>query len=175
MKLRRTALTLSMTVAAIAVPAAAGIGAQALAACSTTQEYFYVEKGHLVDIGTNVRSDWLTGPGRITYTETVTAESNMSYTNDMNITAEAVIANISTTYGKSVGKSKSTSKSWSYGADVPAGKTRYLQQFYEHWRVQVVKWKYTNKNCKTHKIIKKKTATFPLKNGHYLWELVGGK
>ncbi|MCP3799945.1 hypothetical protein NLX83_11830 [Allokutzneria sp. A3M-2-11 16] len=175
MKIRRTALTLSMTVAAFVVPAAAGIGAQALAACSTTQEYFYVKNGHLVDRGTNIRSDWLTGPGRITYTKTATAESNTTYNNDMNITAEAVIANISTTYGKSVGKSKSTSQSWSYGADVPAGKTRYLQQFYEHWRVTVVKWKYTNKNCKTTKVIKEKVATFPLKNGHYLWELVGGK
>jgi hypothetical protein len=122
---------------------------------------------------TNLYSDWMEGPGRITYQKTATSESNSSWSGDLGVSIPLVIAEIQNKYSKTVGKSHAVTDSWSYTAEVPANKVRRLHQLKQSWRVQVVRWKYTTSDCKKTKEVSNKTATFPTKNRDYMWILVG--
>ncbi|MFD7152963.1 hypothetical protein ACFV9C_00095 [Kribbella sp. NPDC059898] len=141
--------------------------------CDTNTVYWYTRSGHEVYVGTNLHSDWMEGPGRITYQKTATSESNSSWSGDLGVSIPLVIAEIQSKYAKTVGKSQSVTDSWSYTAEVPSGKVRRLQQLKQSWRVQVVRWKYTTSDCKKTKELSNKTATFPTKNRDYMWILVG--
>jgi len=141
--------------------------------CDTKQTYYYVKGGHEVYVGTNLYSEWLEGPGRITYQKTATSEANSSWSGDLGVSINLVIGEINNKYAKTVGKSHSVSAAWSYTAEVPAGKIRRLQQLKQSWRVQVVTWRYTTSDCKKTKDLSNKTATFPVKNRDYLWILIG--
>jgi hypothetical protein len=141
--------------------------------CDTKQVYWYTRYGHEVYVGTNLYSNWLEGPGRVTYSETATSESNSSWSGDLGVSIPLVIAEIQNKYSKTVGKSYSVSQAWSYTAEVPAGKIRRLHQLKQSWRVTVVRWRYTTSDCKKTKELSAKVATFPTKNRDYMWILVG--
>lgn len=141
--------------------------------CDTGKTYWYVRDGKKLEVGTNLHSDWFEGPGSITYSKTATAETNGSYSGEIGVSADAVIAKVDTTYGKTVGKSTSHSASWSYRAEVPKGKTRRLQQLKEAYSVVVYKWHYTKKDCSATKETDSERATFPIKGGEYSWMLIG--
>lgn len=148
-------------------------GASAAKKCDTKQVYYYLKNGYEAYIGTNLYSDWLEGPGRITYQKTATSESNSSWSGDLGVSVNVVIAEIKSTYAKTVGKSHSVSDSWSYSAEVPKGQVRRLHQLKQSWSVQVVTWRYTTSDCKKTKELSNKRATFPVKNHDYMWILVG--
>lgn len=141
--------------------------------CDTKQVYYYVKNGYESYVGTNLYSDWMEGPGRITYQKTATSEANSSWSGDLGVSVNAVIAEIKSTYGKTVGKSHSVSDSWSYSAEVPKGKVRRLHQLKQSWTVRVVTWRYTTTDCKKTKELSNKGAKFPVKNHDYMWVLVG--
>jgi hypothetical protein len=141
--------------------------------CDTKAVYWFTRGGKEVYVGTNLYSEWLEGPGRITYQKTATSESNSAWTGDLGVSIPLVIAEIQSKYAKTVGKSHSVSQTWSYTAEVPAGKIRRLHQLKQSWRVQVVRWRYTTSDCKKTKELSSKTATFPVKNRDYMWILIG--
>jgi hypothetical protein len=164
--------------AGLLAPGLVALGAEAVPAgvtkkCNTKEINWYVRGGKEVYVGTNLKSDWMEGPGRITYQKTATSESNSSWTGDLGVSTNLVIAEIKSSYAKTVGKSHSVSDSWSYTAEVPKNKVRRLHQLKQSWRVQVVRWRYTTTDCKKTKEVSNKTATFPVKNHDYLWILVG--
>lgn len=76
-------------------------------------------------------SDYLRGPGTITYTSNKTATVNATMSASVTAEAGVVFAKASTTIGVSVGKSWSKSGSWSYAKPVPKGKTARLRMFHE--------------------------------------------
>lgn len=171
MRLRRGIAAGVLIATGLVVPAAAN--AAPAAKCDTNTINWYTRGGHEVYVGTNLYSDWMEGPGRITYQKTATSESNSSWSGDLGVSIPLVIAEIQNKYSKTVGKSHSVTDSWSYTAEVPAGKVRRLHQLKQSWRVQVVRWKYTTSDCKKTKEVSNRTATFPTKNRDYLWILVG--
>jgi hypothetical protein len=180
MRVRRL-VTVVAGVAGLVAPGLVAMGAQAAPAgevrvarkCNTKEINWYVRGGKEVYVGTNLKSDWMEGPGRITYSKTATSESNSSWSGDLGVSINLVIGEIQNKYSKTVGKSHSVSDSWSYTAEVPAGKVRRLHQLKQSWRVQVVRWRYTTSDCKKTKEVSNKTATFPVKNHDYMWILVG--
>ncbi|GAB2572627.1 hypothetical protein [Kribbella endophytica] len=180
MRVRRM-LGITVGLAGLLAPGFVALGAEAAPAtvdavakkCNTKEINWYVRGGKEVYVGTNLYSDWMEGPGRITYQKTATSESNSSWTGDLGISANVVIAEIKSQYAKTVGKSHSVSDSWSYTAEVPKNKVRRLHQLKQSWRVQVVRWRYTTTDCKKTKEVSNKTATFPVKNHDYMWILVG--
>ncbi|MGZ0150166.1 hypothetical protein ACXJJ3_24105 [Kribbella sp. WER1] len=173
MRLRRGIAAGVLIATGLVVPGVASAVPAAAKKCDTGAVYWYTKGGHEVYVGTNLHSDWMEGPGRITYQKTATSESNSSWSGDLGVSIPLVIAEIQSKYAKTVGKSQSVTDSWSYTAEVPSGKVRRLQQLKQSWRVQVVRWKYTTGDCKKTKELSNKTATFPTKNRDYLWILVG--
>lgn len=173
MRLRRGIAAGVLIATGLVVPGVASAAPAAGKKCDTKTVYWYTRSGHEVYVGTNLHSDWMEGPGRITYQKTATSESNSSWSGDLGVSIPLVIAEIQSKYAKTVGKSQSVTDSWSYTAEVPSGKVRRLQQLKQSWRVQVVRWRYTTSDCKKTKEISNKTATFPTKNRDYMWILVG--
>ncbi|MGC4944031.1 hypothetical protein [Kribbella sp. DT2] len=174
----RTMLGITAATAGLLAPGMVALGAEAAPAaaakkCNTKEINWFVRGGHEVYIGTNLYSDWMEGPGRITYQKTATSESNSSVSGTLGVGIDAVIAEIRSEYSKTVGKSHSVSDSWSYTAEVPKNKVRRLHQLKQSWRVQVVRWRYTTTDCKKTTDVSNKTATFPVKNHDYMWVLVG--
>lgn len=177
MRLRRGIVAGLLLATSLAVPGgpayAAAVPETAAKKCNTKTVYWYLRGGKEVYIGTNLHSDWMEGPGRITYQKSATSESNSSWSGDLGVSISAVIGEIQSKYSKTVGKSHSISDSWSYTAEVPKGQVRRLQQLKQSWRVSVVRWRYTTSNCKKTKELSSKSATFPVKNHDYMWLLIG--
>ncbi|MGW7686672.1 hypothetical protein ACWGID_38390 [Kribbella sp. NPDC054772] len=173
MRVRRGIAAGLLLTTGLVVPAVATAAPAAAKKCDTNEVNWYAKGGHEVYVGTNLYSDWMEGPGRITYQKTATSESNSSWTGDLGVSIPLVIAEIQNKYAKTVGKSHSVTDSWSYTAEVPANKVRRLHQLKQSWRVQVVRWKYTKSDCSATKELSNKTATFPTKNNDYMWILVG--
>lgn len=100
---------------------------------------------------TNLKSDYLAGPGTITYTKTTTAEVNASMSGEVTAEESVVLASASQTIGVSLGASWSKSGSWSYSKPVPAGKVARLVMFHESRKFLVTKY-YLDHDCNVHTI-----------------------
>src|SRR5438105_15839933 len=104
------------TAAAVAVAALATVGLQVAAGeadaapsgaaspdqtaagkCDTSKTYWWTRYGHDADIGTNLHSDWLDGPGAITYQQTATSEANSSWSGSLGVDIDAAIAHMQST------------------------------------------------------------------------------
>lgn len=132
MKLRRATAVALMAASVTIAPAALGGGAQALAACPEVGNVYYsISNGAKSWLKTNLRSDYLRGPGTITYNKTATSSVNASVSGTTSAEAGVVFAKASVSLSVTVGGSYSKSDSWSYAAHVAAGQTKRLQQFKE--------------------------------------------
>ncbi|MFB9906361.1 hypothetical protein [Allokutzneria oryzae] len=172
MRIRTAVTSTALALTAVVGPAAAGIGAQALAACPEVGQNFYaISNGKVAWKATNLRSDYLTGPGAITYSKNSTSETNASLTGTTTAEAGAIFAKASVSLGVQVGKSWSKGDTWSYRADVPAGKTMRLQQFKEA-RSFTVKKTTIVAPCNV-KTVWTKSVVAPVKNNNFKWSLVG--
>jgi hypothetical protein len=89
----------------------------------------------------NLRSDYLKGPGTISYSKSKTAEVNASMSASVEAEAGVVFAKASASIGTSVGASWSKSGTWSYSKDVPAGKTAQLVMYHTTKKFVVTKKK----------------------------------
>lgn len=73
--------------------------------------------------GTNVSSDWLTGPGTITRTVSTTATDSSSQSASVGVSYGTIIAKAEAKYSKDWSTSTSKSQSWSYSKSIPSGET----------------------------------------------------
>ncbi|PRX49992.1 hypothetical protein B0I33_102108 [Prauserella shujinwangii] len=160
------ALALSVTVA----PAALGAGAQAVAACPEVGNVYYsISNSSRSWIKTNLRSDYLRGPGTITYNKTTTSTVNASVSGTTSAEAGVVFAKASVSLSVTVGASYSKSDSWSYSATVPSGKTKRLQQYKEGRKFTATKTRIVAP-CDV-RTVWKRTFNAPVKNAVYKWQL----
>ena len=170
MRIRTAVTSTALAFTATIAPAAVGLGAQAFAACPEVgQVYYSISNGKKDWKPTNLRSDYLTGPGAISYTKSATSETNASLTGTTTAEAGAIFAKASVSLGVQVGKSWSKSDTWSYRADVPAGQTRRLQQ-YKEARAFTVKKTTIVAPCNV-KTVWTKNVVAPVKNNNFLWQL----
>ncbi len=174
MRLRSVAVSVLLGCAVVVAPAALGAGAGALAIqpCPEVNDPpdYIISNGSRAWMATNLRSDYLRGPGTITYNKTTTSTVNASITGTTSVEAGVIFAKASASLSVSVGASYSKSDSWSYAATVPAGKVMRLQQYKEGRAFTVQKYKIVPP-CKT-KYLWKKKVTAPVRNASYLWQLV---
>jgi hypothetical protein len=114
----------------------------AFAACPEVGDVYYyftnVTKSRLLS---NLRSDYLRGPGTITYTKTTTGTVQASVTATVSAEAGIVFAKASASIGVTVGGSWSKSDTWSYSKPVPSGKTARLVMWHESRKFTVTKKK----------------------------------
>ncbi len=121
-------------------------------------------------LATNLRSDFLRGPGTITYSKTATSTVNASITGTTSAEAGIIFAKASVSLAVTVGASYSKADTWSYAATVPAGKVMRLQQYKEGRAFTVRKYRIVPP-CTTKYLWTKKVSA-PVKNASYLWQLV---
>ncbi|WP_162829980.1 hypothetical protein [Amycolatopsis palatopharyngis] len=132
MRTRRAAAAVLMAVSVTVTPAVLGGGAQAFAACPEVGNVYYsISNGAKSWLKTNLRSDYLRGPGTITYNKTTTSSVNASVSGTTSAEAGVVFAKASVSLSVTVGGSYAKSDSWSYAAHVSAGQTKRLQQYKE--------------------------------------------
>lgn len=112
----------------------------AFAACTEVGQVFYsfsnVTTSRLLS---NLRSDYLRGPGTITYTKTTTGTASASMTGTVSAEAGVVFAKASASIGVTVGGSWSKSDTWSYSKPVPSGTTARLVMWHESRKFTVKK------------------------------------
>lgn len=175
MRLRSVAAVVLLACASGVVPAVTGAGPQALALypCPEVRDPpDYTFSGSSRSwLATNLRSDYLRGPGTITYNKTATSTVNASITGTTSAEAGVIFAKASVSLAVSVGASYAKSDSWSYASTVPAGKVLRLQQYKEARTFTVRKYRIVPP-CTTKYLWTKKVSA-PVKNASYLWQLVG--
>lgn len=114
----------------------------ASAHCSDMGEVFYrihnVKKSRLA---TNLKSDYLRGPGTINYTRTKTASVSVTGTVSVGAEAGIIFAKASASASVSVGGTWSHGGSWSYTKPVPSHKTARLVMYHESRSFDVVKYR----------------------------------
>ncbi|MFD8499320.1 hypothetical protein [Amycolatopsis sp. NPDC059657] len=169
MRLRHVVASIALTAGLCVAPAAQALAIQPCPEVNDPPDY-KISNGAKAWMATNLRSDYLTGPGSITYNKTTTSEVNASITGTTEAEAGIIFAKASASLSVSVGGSYSKSDSWSYTAEVPAGKTMRLQQYKEGRSFTVVKYRIVPP-CKVKNLWTKK-VTAPVKSPSYLWNLV---
>ncbi|MEV4311618.1 hypothetical protein [Actinocrispum sp. NPDC049592] len=170
MRIRSIAAAGSLALATFALPTVTGLGAQAFAVCPEVGQVSYtISNGAKVWQATNLHSDYLTGPGTITYSKNTTSTVNASITGTTSAEAGVIFAKASVSLSVTVGGSYSKSDTWSYSATVPAGQTKKLQQ-YKDARSFTVKKTQIVAPCNV-KTVWTKKVTAPVKNNVYKWAL----
>lgn len=100
----------------------------------------------------NLRSDYLRGPGTIKYEETKTASTKAEMTASVSAEAGVVFAKASTSIGVTVGKEWSKSGSWSYEAKVDRGRTARLVMWHKSRSFLVTKKRLNPEHCSYHRV-----------------------
>lgn len=114
----------------------------AQAACPEVGQVFYSFSSVSTSrLASNLKSDYLVGPGTINYTSSKTMTVSASMTATVSAEAGVVFAKASASIGVTVGASYSKSGSWSYSKPVPSGKTARLVRFRESRAFVVTKTK----------------------------------
>lgn len=132
-------------VASMTVPTMAA--SPALARCDAPT---YIYKFTNVSVSkrlSNLRSDYLKGPGTITYTRTKTATAKAEMTATVSAEAGVVFAKASTSLGVTVGKEWSKSGTWSYSAKVEKGRTARLVMWHKSRSFLVTKKRLDPEGC----------------------------
>jgi hypothetical protein len=136
----RRLLSLLTALPLAAVLAVAGPATSATAACPEVGNVYYSFSNKSTSrILSNLRSEYLHGPGSINYTKNKTATTNASMTGTVSAEAGVVFAKASASLGVTVGKTWSKGDSWSYTMSVPRGKTARMVMWHESRRFTVTK------------------------------------
>lgn len=115
------------------------VGAAAAYCTEVGNVYYSFSNKSVSRILSNKRSDYLRGPGTITYTSSTTATASASMTATVSAEAGIVFAKASASLGVTVGASWSKTGTWSYTKPVPAGTTARLVMWHEARKFTVKK------------------------------------
>jgi hypothetical protein len=154
----------------VASPSFASAGVLACSPPDGLYEYYTISSVTNVNMGTNVASDYLTGPGTVGVSTSKQAVVNASMTATVAAEAGVVFAKASTSLGVTVGASWATTTTWSYSKPVPAGKTARLRMYHLGKRFVVTKRHFYGTTCSYH-IMYTSTVTAPVKPGANVWNL----
>ena len=166
-RFRNILLTAAMVLAGTFVtPAAAAFASNCDAVGDVYYSFTSVTTSHLLS---NLRSDYLVGPGSITYSRSTTAEVSASMTASVSAEAGIVFAKASVSLGVTVGASWSATGTWSYTKSVPKGTTARLVMWHDSRSFVVTKTR-MEAPCKA-VVIYKTTVNAPLKSSINVWNL----
>lgn len=175
MKLRsarrnRPARIVSAIVFLVSMTAPAMTASPALARCDAPNYIYKFTKVSKSKRLTNLRSDYLKGPGAITYEETKTASTKAEMTASVSAEAGVVFAKASTSIGVTVGKEWSKSGSWSYQAKVDRGRTARLVMWHVSRKFLVTKKRLDPEGCSYHRVYRA-WVNAPVKANTNVWKL----
>jgi hypothetical protein len=88
---------------------------------------------------TNVKSAYITGPGTLTYSRTISATVGMTASSSVTAEAGVVLASASTQIGVAVTASRSWTDGFSYALTVASGQRRAMQLFQQSRSFYVTK------------------------------------
>ena len=165
-------LAILATSTAVVAPTVSGADVPAFAACpevgSVSYKFSAISRAWL---GTNLHSDYLTGPGSITYSKQKTSTVTGTYRATGKVEVDLIVLKFGAEAGPAISYSVARSASWSYRAEVPAGRTKRLQQYKEARSFTVQKREIVAPcNVKT---VWSRKFTAPMKSNTYRWALAG--
>ncbi len=106
----------------------------------------HVKKSRLA---TNLKSDYLRGPGTISYSKNKTASVSVTGTVSAGAEAGVIFAKASVSASVAVGGTWTHGGTWSYTKPVPKHKTARLVMYHESRSFDVTKWRIYGCNPKT--------------------------
>lgn len=156
-------VTSFLTTAATTAPASAGCAAPGENTIVT------IDKKAKTLLPTNLKSDWLEGPGIIIYHKSTTATVSGTISASATFGASVVIAKAEATFGFEVGYSYSWTDEWEYQIPVPQGKDGRLRMYHDAvgFRATVKRW--SPSACKYNTSIG--DVKLPRKTGDNSWKL----
>jgi hypothetical protein len=170
-RLRNSILAVLGVVAVlVGVTVSTGV-AEARRQCTTDRYTHRITNVRVSRLATNLRSDYLRGPGTISYAKTKTAEVNASVSAEVSAEAGVVFAKASASVGTTVGGSYSKSGTWSYSKSVPRGRTARLVMFHESRSFTVTKYRLTNGGCSLGAVVYSSRVNAPVRADINVWDL----
>jgi hypothetical protein len=169
-KLRQALVVTALTASTIVVPSALGAGFQAFASCPEVGQVSYsISNGAQSWLPTNLVSDYLKGPGTISYSKSATSTVSASVAGTTSAEAGIIFAKASVSLTVTVGGSYSKADTWSYSKPVPSGQTKRLRQ-YKEGRSFTVKKTEIVAPCGV-KTLWTRNFNAPVKSPTYKWDL----
>jgi hypothetical protein len=86
---------------------------------------------------TNLSSNFITGPGTITYTRNATSLTGQQVSAQFSVDEGLLFVSAKETYGLTLQRSHSQTEQWSYAKTVPAGKTERLEQYHQSYEIGI--------------------------------------
>jgi len=86
---------------------------------------------------TNLSSNFITGPGTITYTRNATSLTGQQLSAQFSVDEGLLFVSAKETYGLTLQRSHSQTQQWSYSKTVPAGKTERLEQYHQSYEIGI--------------------------------------
>lgn len=157
---------------AIAVAAASGAKtAHAYTVCTTAKTAWVISDARWMQQPTNVYSDYIRGPGTISYTKSKTAATGAALSAEVTAEAGVVLAKASTTVGTTVSKTWSHDQSWSYTKPVPAGRVARLMMFHQALQFRASKYRLGLGGCTRAELLSTSVNVAPVAGNANLWDL----
>lgn len=141
----------------------------ASASCLEVGNVYYSFKNVKTSKATNLKSDYLKGPGTISYSMNKTGTVSATITGTTSVEAGVILAKASAFIGVSVGKTWSRGDTWTYTKSVPKGKTARLVIFHETRSMTVTKTRIEGP-CRVVKVWTKNVKA-PRKANLNVWKL----
>ena len=170
---RRTAPAFVTALAVCATGLVTATASPAAAVCKPpdgAENIWYFTNIKKSSLGTTIASNYLKGPGTISYSTTKAASVNATMSASVSAEAGVVFAKASTTMGVSVGKTWSKDQTWTYSKAVPKGKTARLRLYQQSRSFSVEKKYWDERSCK-YKRVYKGNANAPRKTSVLVWRL----
>lgn len=134
------AVVVPLLMAPVASASATPVAPSGVTSCDGPTSYHEFYNVSWSSVPTNVKSAYITGPGTISYNQTVTANASAALSASVSAEAGVVLARASTTLGTTLTVGRSWTDGFSYTLTVPSGQRRAMQLFQTSRQFNVTKY-----------------------------------
>lgn len=161
----RGALVLSLASAGTIV-----VAQPSSAACAPEKPKFTLSGATASYRPTNIVSDFIQGPGRITYSKTKTAEASWSGSVGVGGDIGPIVAKMTASLEGSYTRGWSKASTWSYSLDIARGKTQRIRMYHASKKVKVSKKTFNTGRCTWRTAYSNKTVDVPKRQNVNVWK-----
>ncbi|MGW1495763.1 hypothetical protein [Streptomyces sp. NPDC002402] len=140
------------------------------AACAPEKPIFNITNIQTTYRPTNIKSDFIKGPGTISYSKADSATSTWTGSAGIGGDIGVIVAKLNLQASGSYAKSWTKTTTWTYTLDIAKGKTQRIRMYHASKSLYVTKKVFNNGRCKWETVYKDKKVIVPSKQNVNLWK-----
>lgn len=140
------------------------------AACAPEKPIFKISNVKVAYRPTNVMSDFIKGPGSISYSKSKAATSTWTGSAGIGGDIGAIIAEANIKIEGSYAKAWTKDTTWTYRLDIASGKTQRIRMFHASKSFSVAKKTFNSGQCKWKTVYSGKNVIVPSKSNVNVWK-----